>query len=226
MKHSITFPRGISAFILSFCLLFAYSCSEPQEGLEPNLDTAGKAHMKKDKDKGSQKMKTFSATLSPLNDSGVMGQATIMVEGNELTVEIWAEGLEPNMVHPQHIHGFMDTKKNATCPDPSADTNGDGLVDLVEGLPSYGPVLLELYLPIDEFPVADAEGMLHYTRTFTLGEVEFEEEGEVISYHDLKPLQNRAIVLHGMTVDGEYIATLPVACGQIMPGNSKGKGNR
>lgn len=225
MKQSFTSFRGVPAFFLSFCLLFAFSCSESQDIVEPDFDASGKANMK-GKDMGSPIMKTYTATLSPLNDSGVTGEATITVEGNELTVEIRAENLEANRVHPQHIHGFMDTKKNSTCPDPSADTNGDGIVDLVEGLPSYGGVLLELYLPIDEFPVADADGMLHYTRTFTLGEVEFEEEGQVISYHDLKPLQNRTIVLHGMTVDGEYIATLPVACGQIMPGNSKGKGNR
>lgn len=224
MKQSITFFRGGPAFFLSLCFLFAFSCSDSQDNVEPNFDATSKANMK-GKDMGSANIKTYTATLSSLNASGVMGEANITVEGNELTVEIWAEGLEANMVHPQHIHGFMDTKKNSTCPDPSADTNGDGLVDLVEGLPSYGGVLLELYLPVDEFPVADADGMLHYTRTFTLGEVEFEEEGQVISYHDLKPLQNRTIVLHGMTVDGEYIATLPVACGQIRPGNSKGKGN-
>lgn len=68
--------------------------------------------------------------------------------------------------------------------------------------------------------LADADGKPSFERTFTLGEVEFEEEGQVISYADLKPLQNRAIVLHGMTVNGEYVATLPVACGQIMPNNN------
>lgn len=40
-------------------------------------------------------------------------------------------------------------------------------------LPSYGPVLPELYLPVEEFPVADAEGNILYERTFNPGEVEF-----------------------------------------------------
>jgi hypothetical protein len=32
-------------------------------------------------------------------------------------------------------------------------------------------------------------------------------------------LNKRAIVLHGMTVNGEYIATLPVACGEVRNAN-------
>ena len=206
----------LSTTLLSASLLFATSCSEPEEEMiTPRNPNATSDHIK-GKNMGSSVMRTFTAQLSPLNDSGVSGKANITVENNTLTVSVWAEGLEPNMVHPQHIHGFMENNRNSTCPSPSDDTNGDGIVDLVEGLPSYGPVLLELYLPIDEFPVADAAGTIHYERTFNLGEVEFAEEGEVISYADLKPLQNRAIVLHGMTVNGEYIATLPVACGMIM----------
>ncbi|WP_162053382.1 hypothetical protein [Pontibacter pamirensis] len=173
--------------------------------------------------KGSAIERTFMANLQPLNNSGVSGTATITVDANVLTVEVMASGLEPNLPHPQHIHGFKDDNRNATCPTPADDTNGDGFVDLVEGLPSYGPVLLELYVPIDEFPVADADGNLNYTRTFELGEIEFEEEGQVIDYKDLKPLQNRAIVLHGLTVNSVYVPTMPVACGQIMPTNS-GKG--
>lgn len=78
----------------------------------------------------------------------------------------------------------------------AADTNSDGVIDLVEGLPFYGPVLLELYEPIDEFPVANAEGEIYFERTFTLGEVEFEEEGAVPTWEELAPLVNRTIVLH------------------------------
>jgi hypothetical protein len=212
-----SFYNPFSAMALAGILFFSVSCSETEDQLvEPaNVESE---HMR-GKDMGSSIMRTFTATLAPLNNSGVTGEATITVESNTLTVEIWAEGLEANRVHPQHIHGFADSKKNSTCPGPAADTNGDGLIDLVEGLPSYGGVLVELYLPVDEFPVADADGKIHYKRSFALGEVAFEEEGQVISYHDLKPLQNRTIVLHGMTVDGQYIATLPVACGQIKNSN-------
>lgn len=209
-----------SLFVASF-LIFTVSCSAPEEealniaDLQTSLDAE-----KKTKNKDA-KAKMYTVNFGELNGSGVSGTAELTLIGDQLTVKVNAMGLEPNMVHPQHIHGFADNKGNSTCPSPQADTNGDGLIDLVEGLPAYGGVLLELYVPIDEFPVADENGVLTYERTFTLGETEFEEEGELISQFDLSPLQNRTIVLHGMTVDGEYIATLPVACGQIQPSQGK-----
>ncbi len=183
--------------------------------LQTTMDAENKAR------NDAAKTKMYTVNFGELNNSGVSGSAELTLMGDKLTVTINARGLEENMVHPQHIHGFADNKGNATCPSPQADTNGDGLVDLVEGLPFYGGVLLELYVPIDEFPVADENGVLTYERTFTLGETEFEEEGELISRSDLIPLQNRTIVLHGMTVNGEYIATLPVACGQIQPSQGR-----
>lgn len=143
--------------------------------------------------------KEYRVSLAALNHSGVHGTATLALEGNQLTVTVNAMGLEAGKPHPQHIHGFMDNSRNSTCPTMAADTNGDGVVDLAEGLPSYGPVLLEL----GPMPMADAEGRIMYTHTFEITK-------------DLLPLQNRAIVLHGLTVNGEYIATLPVACGQVM----------
>ncbi len=163
----------------------------------------------------------YYSGLSSLNNSGVSGFASLIHMDNKLTVKIWADGLTPNMVHPQHIHG-LESDANATCPPApgsaefmAADTNGDGVIDLVEGLPFYGPVLLELYEPIDEFPVANADGEIHFERTFTLGVTEFEEEGMVPTWEELAPLVNRTIVLHGMFFQGEYDASLPVACGQI-----------
>ena len=154
--------------------------------------------MKMRSEKSLNLTKEYTANLMELNHSGVSGTATLMLEGNMLTVKIDAMGLEANMLHPQHIHGFTDNNRNSTCPTMSADTNGDGLIDLPEGLPSYGPVLLEL----TPFPTADANGEIHYMKTFTI-------DGSVL------PLQNRAIVIHGLTVMGTYWPTLPVACAQI-----------
>ncbi|MBZ9728374.1 hypothetical protein LB467_01625 [Salegentibacter sp. JZCK2] len=164
----------------------------------------------------------YFTPLSSMNNSGVNGTATLLLMENSLTVKIRATGYESNMIHPQHIHGFEDGS-NAVCPPPfgspefmAADTNNDGVIDLVEGIPFYGPVLLNLFEPVNTWPVADASGNVDYERTFELGEEEFEEEGEVISLENLLPLENRTIVLHGMTFEGEYDATLPVACGEII----------
>ena len=199
--------------------VFTASCSDPDEEVMNSVDL--QTSLESEKKAEAAKTKMYTVDFSALNGSGVSGSAELTLKGDQLTVKVQATGLEPNMVHPQHIHGFMDNKRNSTCPTSSADTNGDGIVDLGEGAPSYGPVLLELYVPIDEFPVADANGVLSFERTFTLGETEFEEEGELISRSALSPLQNRAIVLHGMTVNGEYVATLPVACGQIQPSQGR-----
>ncbi len=203
-----------SLFIASF-VMFSTSCSDPDEEVMNSADLQTSMSAEKGAASEASKVKMYTVDFNALNGSGVSGSAELTLMGDQLTVKVNATGLEPNMVHPQHIHGFTGNKGNSTCPTPAADTNGDGLVDLVEGLPSYGGVLLELYVPVDEFPVADANGVLTYERTFTLGTTEFAEEGELISQADISPLQNRTIVLHGMTVNGEYVATLPVACGQI-----------
>lgn len=154
---------------------------------------------------------TYRANLRTLNSSGVRGQANMTLDGDQLKVTINARGYEANKLHPQHIHGF-DNKQNSVCPTPSADTNNDGVVDLIEGLPSYGRVMLD-FLP---FPNADSNGRVNFQNTYT------------INVSDLGPLENRAIVLHGATVNGTYDATLPVACGQITmthQGNDNGNGD-
>ena len=156
----------------------------------------------------------YKARLTELNDSDVYGLAYLKLEGEMLEATVWANGMTPNMAHPQHIHGFDDDSVNSTCP-PASAAGDDGILSLEDGAPFYGPVLLELYEPVDEFPVANSSGMITFQRTFHLGETEFEEEGMFPTADELLPLINRAIVLHGMFVDDEYVATLPVACGQI-----------
>lgn len=142
----------------------------------------------------------FMAILDSLNGSGAAGVAWIVVEdGKYLTVAIEASGLEPSLIHPQHIHGFDKPKSNSSCPGPEADANGDGIVSVGEGLPSYGPVIL----PLVPFSLVDGNGELSYSASFT------------IRPEELQPLHKRSIVLHGLTVDGAYVPSVPVACGEI-----------
>lgn len=142
----------------------------------------------------------FTADLDALNNSGVSGTAHLTLDGDQLTVTIMASGLEDGAMHPQHIHG-RDVPSNATCPTPDADADGDGLVSVGEGLPSYGGVKRPLPTQFD--------GDFTYTVTYSGGELD--------GLRPLDTLQNRAIVLHGMTANGQYIPSLPVACGQIWP---------
>lgn len=194
MKNFITNFRFL--FFLS-CLLFLAGCSDPDEEVMNTLDSQVSLEAAEKKVSNAAIAKEYTADLAMLNNSGVSGTAELTLKGDQLTVKIQATGLEPSMVHPQHIHGFMENNRNSKCPPASADDDGDGLVELGEGLPFYGPVLL----PLDPFPTAP-DGSINFEETYTVDS-------------SITPLQNRAIVLHGMTVDGEYIATLPVACGQI-----------
>lgn len=185
-----------AAILLSFSACDDSNVSPDAKTLQSN--NSQNAH----RSKSYNLNQTYTANIMSLNDSGVSGTATLTLEGNQLTVHIMATGLEPGMVHPQHIHGFMDDNRNAVCPPMSADTDGDGLVELGEGVPFYGPVLLDL----TPFPTAP-DGSVNYTQTFTVSA-------------GILPLQNNVIVLHGMTVDGEYWPTLPVACGAIKVANN------
>ncbi len=146
----------------------------------------------------------YKTCLYQTNNSGALGFAYFSLEGNVLTSTVIGVGLTPNKEHPQHIHGFEDGS-DAMCPPTAADVDNDGLISLAEGLPFYGPVLLPLVEDDDSFPVANGMGMYTQVQTYTLG-----------SADDLNPLQNRVVVIHGRMVNGEYNATLPVACGEIM----------
>lgn len=149
-------------------------------------------------------VQTYTADLQAIttNDSDANGTATLTLRGNMLTVEIDATGVEEGETHPQHIHGFgkgEGKKRNATCPTAEQDDDGDGLVSVAEGRETYGQILL----PLTPFPTADDGGSYRFEETYKI------KRGQ------LTPLENRHIVLHGKDVDGEYRATLPVACGQI-----------
>jgi len=142
----------------------------------------------------------FTVQLYSLNGSGVTGTAEIEIKkGKTLKIELEADGLEANKPHPQHIHGLSSLASRATCPEISADTNADGLVSVGEGFPFYGPIVL----PLNPFDLVEGDGELRYKASFTINPA------------SIQPLGKRTIVLHGMTVNGEYIASLPIACGQI-----------
>ncbi len=72
----------------------------------------------------------YATQFTALNNSGVDGYALLFAnEKNQtLTVHIRAEGLEPNQVHVQHIHGFRTTptpgaRRSARTPTATASSN-------------------------------------------------------------------------------------------------------
>ncbi|MFB6248218.1 MAG: hypothetical protein ABEL97_06590 [Salinibacter sp.] len=159
----------------------------------------------------------YRASLNSLNGSDVEGVAKIRVQGGRLTVQVNARGHVPGKVHPQHIHA-RKSGSESTCPSASADSDGDGLVSVGEGIPAYGSV----FVPLDG-SLGTAEGLGEIATFPTPG-----NQGGAITYRQTiglesvgtnfdapLDLEKRAIVLHGENVKGTYVPTLPVACGTI-----------
>ncbi|CAM4370997.1 hypothetical protein [Gillisia limnaea] len=144
----------------------------------------------------------YKTCANSLNGSNSSVFAYFQVKGNVLKATVLAAGVTPNQMHPQHIHG-LDSGANATCPPASADTDGNGLISIAEGLPFYGPVLLPLDFENGDFPMASSDGSYIYQRTFN------------ISGLSISNWENLVVVAHGRMVDGSYQATLPVACGEV-----------
>lgn len=177
----------------------------------------------------------YVAQINELNNSGVSGSADLAYDdvANTLGVSINATGLEPNQVHPQHIHGRFDSSgapMDSVSPTLAADTDDDGFIEVAEGAAAYGPIILQLRddtLPgVEGFPTAP-DGSIDFDFTYDL--LNTPAFGEGFSAEDLFDLSLREIVLHGMTVapgvgagtngevngEGGYLTVLPVASGEI-----------
>jgi hypothetical protein len=148
--------------------------------------------------------------------NGMLG-AVVDVKGAEPADAAFPEGL-----HPQHIH------EASRCPTMSADVNGDGIVDVIEGLPFYGPIMIPLdgdladtSSQIPTFPVAmGARGAYHYTATASVASL-------VQALHHPLDLPSRHVVIHGMDLKTPLPSTvaslpgvpaqltIPIACGEL-----------
>ena len=172
---------------------------------------------------------SYTVNLTPLNNSGVTGTVSFEVNdaGNMLMVAVAATGLVPNVAHAQHIHGFEDASMNSMLP-PASAAGDDGILTVPEGAPFYGAIRLPLVTggtPI--FPTADASGNLSYTHIFSDAEAAAASSSPagdvpITSISDLFPLENREFVIHGVTVDGQYMPTLPAAAGELVLVNGTG----
>jgi hypothetical protein len=115
---------------------------------------------------------TLKAHLTELNNSGASGTATAVVRKTKIRqIEVHATGLTPDAPHAQHIHYGQQALNE--CPTLALDSNGDGRLNTVEGVPAYGPVVVSLnttgkttpdnFLDVTRFPVA-RHGSYDYSR--------------------------------------------------------------
>ncbi|HYG89284.1 MAG TPA: hypothetical protein VD978_23840 [Azospirillum sp.] len=177
----------------------------------------------------------FFTVLNASNNSNVQGGALVSLGENTLTVNAVVMGLEPGEVHPFHIHGFQDDSPS-TLPDLFQDGDQDGFVEDPEGEPVTGGVLLALttegppsdVLLSDDFPVADENGVLEFSRIYEF-DLADPTQAEIFGHLSTR-LEDRVLQLHGLTLPQEgfgegtpnevngaagYIAELPVADGLL-----------
>lgn len=182
----------------------------------------------------------WTVDLTALNSSGVKATAILASNTEDdgtsyLNVAISGTGLTPNQTHVQHVHGLFDDSGNpinSTSPTIANDTDRDGLVEVLEGLSSYGDILLPLSSD-GMMPMADATGRLSFIANYDLGDdSNFFSPVSMTDYTaaDIMPLFLREVVLHGVEIpdgigegtDGEadggvngYLPILPAASGEI-----------
>ena len=179
----------------------------------------------------------YVADLEPLNADATFGidaaggKAIITERSGRLEVKVNARGLAPNTIHPQHIH------VGDACPTDAQDVNSDGFVDVLEGVPTYGAILVpldddlaDLGSQLGGFPVPEnRNGAITYQASASVAELDAATRGAIGEGLDLS---TRHIVLHGVAPDtglpesvasvGGFPAevTLPVACGEIRQVNT------
>ncbi|GAB3525484.1 hypothetical protein [Arthrobacter monumenti] len=174
---------------------------------------------------------TYSTTFQDINETGASGGAWINVEGSTATVTVEAAGLaemfgEGAFPHVQHIH----IAAQGTCPTIAADdANGDGIVDTVEGLPSYGEIGTTLSLgDADKSPaaatdisVAPSGGSFTYEETFELSDATQDSLAEgtgVIVVHGIDPAglsDAAANAKSNLVPELPLAATAPALCGSL-----------
>jgi hypothetical protein len=178
----------------------------------------------------------YVAELTPLNasvtGSEASGETKFTIANDKLTIVVDAIGLPPGIAHLQHFHGFAASAKDATCPTAAADTNHDGIIDLIETEPMSGTTMVPFHddpvsmqIPSDTYPVASAKGAYHYEKTVPLNALQ-EAFAKAFGGQDLS-LDRRVVFIHGVLDTTKFPATVaslgkipaqvtvPIACGKI-----------
>lgn len=178
---------------------------------------------------------SYEAELQPVNSKVIDGKAAGKVSfertGSQLLVTVTTKGLEPKLMHLQHLHGSRDGME-ARCAPESADANDDEFVDLIETHRYSGVTLFPLHddppsleIKTDTYPTSDADGAYTYEQT-----VDWDELSEAVAdEYDLDDLDlDRMVVyVHGVPDDFELPdsvaslpgvpaqVTLPIACAEL-----------
>lgn len=173
---------------------------------------------------------SFQTQLDELNDSGGSGHVMVTLENGQAHVKMEVNGLAPTFggnpyPHAQHIH-----IGGGQCPAPSADKNGDGIVDTVEGMPAYGKIGTTLSTKGDTSAKAalnlKVTGMgsdYTYDRTFDINDktaASIKAGTASVVVHGLNPAnlsKEAAKAKSNLNPDLPLAATAPALCGTLAP---------
>jgi hypothetical protein len=168
--------------------------------------------------------------LNPAGD-GISGTVSFTPEGDMLGITLEAEGLSPGM-HLAHVHGFAESDPaDATCPDATADANGDGWVDLIETQAAAGVTMIpltddpaSLAIQSESYPSASDDGRMNYEQTVDPTAL---SEAVQAEFDTPLALPRRVVFIHGVpegtdlpdsvqSLEGVPASvTMPIACAEL-----------
>lgn len=240
MKKRSRLEKFLPVVLSAVMLTFVAACGSDDDDDNSRPTTTTQPEQPEPEEQQQPDEGTFRAELQPLNSSvggNTVGTANIKIEGDELRFDMVVNGAPANITHIQHIHA------GTACPTSAEDVNGDGFVDVLEGLPRYGAILVPLDGDLETQeggtmtnPSANATGTYRYTEraslTRMLADLRAPDTDTTDAVIKLEPgqalnLASRHIVVHGIPAtpplpasvgtlgDTPSNATLPIACGII-----------
>lgn len=220
-------------YVLGTCLLAVVACGSDDD--DSGSGTTNRPQQQQ------ETPGTYKATLAPIPlNSAVAGNPTgtldVVIEGDEFNATMKMTGVPGSMRHAQHI--MIGT----SCPTASNDVNSDNFVDVLEGVPNYGLILIPLDGNLEDqddgasgFPFANAAGSYTWTKTASLSrmiadlqdaDLDLEDglgkldgsdlnlEGKVVLVHGVKQTSNLPSTVATLD-DFQNYESLPIACGKI-----------
>ena len=157
----------------------------------------------------------YQAALRQINPqlglTSPLGNVEIVVEGDDVVrVNLDATGLD-SVTHPMFL------RVGSHCPTLGNDVNNDGVVDVEEGLSSYGSILVALDSDLSQSTTEPG--------SFPVGPViSYREQVETDDFES--ELDNRVIVIHGVggtppptvnpLVGMTAAVSVPILCGVLV----------
>lgn len=180
---------------------------------------------------------SFQSVNASVNGNEVNGTGQVVLDGGHFGVSYIVSGVFPDSTHMSHIH------KGPDCPTAAQDTNGDGVIDVIEAGVTDGGILVNLDGDLSTFDAGsdhisspDLYGNLFYigsgsyssmiddlhrpapdpkTGIITLAPGEnFDLDHAVIVIHGINPGKN--LPGSAQSVKGfTSNQSLPIACGKL-----------